>query len=1433
MMCLISNAQVPVANFTSNVVAGCGPLQVAFSDQSTGSPKFWNWDLGNGQLSNLQNPTAVYSTPGQYTVTLVARNANGTNGITKTNYITVYASPTPNLSANNTIACLPANIQFTDASTDPGGGTITQWRWDFGDGAISNLQNPSHTYSTIGFYNVSLTATSSTGCSGTIGIYRYIRVVSGVTPDFKANPDSLCRAPFSVNFANETSGPGLLTYSWDFGNSTNSTQQNPTATYNSTGTYNVTLNVQSEFGCSGTITKPVNVIGATTTFNSPDSACVSRVVNFQNTSTSTILSSRWDFGDGTTSTQTSPSKTFNTPGPYTVKLYNTYSFCSDSVEKQIQILPPPSVDFTADNVVACKGPFTVNFTDISPDAVAWSWDFGDGGTSNLKNPSHTYLNNGKFSVKLTITSAFGCTNTITKTDFIQILRPVIQITNVPDGGCIPFNFTPITNITSLDGVASYFWDFGDGGTDASSNPVHLYNDSGTYTIKLRITTNGGCVDSIVVGGAVRTGPVGTVDFIVDTTATCAFGAIKFKSLAVPSDTWTWDFGDGTITSVGVDTISHNYKDTGTFSVKLTAYNNGCPFARTKTQLIKVNPPIALFSDTILNCSQRQTVNFTNLSITDPSFGPVSYLWKFGNPGDSTSTAVNPTFTYPSLGIWNVSLTVTNGTCSNTITRQINLTSEIADFTTPKTSICKNEIITITAIGSTPANVSSYQWSINGGALFSGGQSIQTSFPTSGTYSIQLIMTDNNGCVDSKTVMNYLTVSGPVAGFNTIDTGGCKNTVVRFADLSTPAGTIREWSFDFGDGKQQVFTALPFTHQYTDTGFFNVKLTVKDNLGCTDVLLKQNQVRITSPKADFSSISKIFCANVDLQFKDSSRYNITSYNWSFGDGGTSNLKDPLHTYTGRDSVYTVKLTVTDTVGCMDSITKVNYIQIRTPKAAFDAVDTSSICPPLETKFFLKATDYESYYWDFGDGQTSTLANPKHFYNAYGTYDAKLYAAGFGGCLDSMVRTINVFNPYNTVINYSPLEACNELTVDFSVAPPANTRFNFYFSDGDIDSTQRTTFSHLYKSPSFYSPYMIIKDSLDCQVTVGGPDVIKIYGAEPFFGVDKKAFCDSGTVYFTNYTIANDTIISSVWDFDDGNTSVIKDPIHSFNTPGTYIVSLTATTARGCVKSLYDTVRIYATPEPIITSPDVVCINSPIDFLGSLVLADTAISWNWNLGNGKSSTSQNTNTTYGAVGNPTISLEATNLLGCKGSVSKTIEVAPLPTINLFSDPTIIVGTGILIPATYSSNVISYSWTPVKGLSCTNCPNPYANPQFTTKYNVAVVDSNGCTSSKDITVTVVCNDKNYFVPNTFSPNGDGMNDVFYPRGSGINRIQSLRIFNRWGDMLFEKKNFIANDPSAGWNGTVKGKAADQDVYVYVIEFICENAAIIPFRGNVALIR
>src|SRR5690606_6843804 len=157
----------------------------------------------------------------------------------------------------------------------------------------------------------------------------------------------------------------------------------------------------------------------------------------------------------------------------------------------------------------------------------------------------------------------------------------------------------------------------------------------------------------------------------------------------------------------------------------------------------------------------------------------------------------------------------------------------------------------------------------------------------------------------------------------------------------------------------------------------------DNLGCTDTITKTSQATITKPFARFAAVDTVFCPDADLQFRDSSLGTGLSYRWEFGDGEVSTSSAPTHRYTGPDAVYTVKLFIRDSKGCEDSLIRENYIRIVSPVAEFTMLDSSAICPPLETKFTSLARNYDSLYWDFGDGNTSTLANTNYFYNTYGT------------------------------------------------------------------------------------------------------------------------------------------------------------------------------------------------------------------------------------------------------------------------------------------------------------------------------------------------------------------------------------------------------------------------------------------------------------------
>ncbi|HII92149.1 MAG TPA: PKD domain-containing protein [Methanosarcina sp.] len=236
----------PVAAFSVSPTSGRAPLNVKFTDTSTGTPTKWKWDFGDGSKSFLQNPTHKYSKAGVYTVKLTVTNAAGINTATKSKYITVISKPVAAFSASPTSGKSPLDVKFTDKST----GSPTKWKWDFGDGTSSTKQNPTHKYSKAGKYTVALTVTNAAGIN-TATKSNYITVTAtsqAPTADFWGWPLS-GKAPLKVTFT-ETSKGLPSSWKWDFGDGKYSTEKSPTHTYSAAGTYTVKLTAINAAGSS-------------------------------------------------------------------------------------------------------------------------------------------------------------------------------------------------------------------------------------------------------------------------------------------------------------------------------------------------------------------------------------------------------------------------------------------------------------------------------------------------------------------------------------------------------------------------------------------------------------------------------------------------------------------------------------------------------------------------------------------------------------------------------------------------------------------------------------------------------------------------------------------------------------------------------------------------------------------------------------------------------------------------------------------------------------------------------------------------------------------------------------------------------------------------------------------------------------------------------
>jgi PKD repeat protein len=1421
----IAKAQ-PIANFSASPVAGCIPLAVGFTDKSTGGPTLWAWDLGNGTTSTQQNPTTTYFTSGLFTITLTVTNASGSNTLTRTQYIKVDDKPAVNFDASIRTGCFPLRVSFGDLSTG-GSANITGWEWDFGDGALSTAQSPFHIYTTAGNYTVTLKVTNNGGCSKVVSRPNYIQVSSGVTVNFSNSIPQLCKPPETINFTDASTGPGVLSYEWLFGDGGTAFTANPSHMYNTGGNFNVSLIVQSSLGCLDTLVKP-NIIAikdVVSNFTGPTSICQGVIGNFTNTSLPASASSLWDFGDGTSSPVTNPTKAYSAPGTYPVKLKNNYGTCSDSIIKSITVLPLPTPDFTAPDVTDCKVPFTVNFNDISVGATSWSWNFGDGGTSNQQNPAHTYTALGNYNVTLVVTGANGCSDSIIKTQFVKIQKPIVGINGFPLEGCVPYTIKPTPNVTAVDGVASYLWDFGDGFTSNAQNPTHVYPIQGNYTVKLFITTDDGCTDSSVFVKAVVVGNKSLANFNALPLAQCVGQAVQFTNLTVPSDRWRWDFGDlsGTVTT---ENPAHVYADTGKFSITLIAWNNGCPDTMIKPSYITALPPIARFSPGF-NC-----VNKLQVAFTDQSVLPQTWLWDFGD--GVTSSLPNPTHTYAAYGTYNVKLTVTNGGCSNTKIIPVTLFTESPNFDVIDDTLCTNQAAVFQSTGFNPANISTYFWDYGDGVSgFDVGRAGHY-YTMPGLYTVTLTITDTRGCPSTVTKQNIIRVWGPTSNFSFTPPAGCKPLTVNFTNLSTTDGVhpVVKWQWNFGDGLSQAYIIPPFKHIYDTLGYFNPQLTVTDSYGCPNTFTSTVQVFVTKPKAIFSTPDSLTCIGKNVVFTNASTGIGLSYVWNFGDFTTSTAVNPTKLY-NTDGAYTVKLFVTDVNGCKDSTIKTNYIKVRTVKAAFTVSDSISSCAPFEVIFTNTSLYSTSAKWFFGDGTSSTLAQPAHYYNTAGTYIARLAVAGPGGCVDTIDKKIILYDSVAT-LTYAPLIGCSPLRVSFRARTPGPVTYLWDLNDG---STVKTTDSNLvynYLLGGNFLPKVILEDQTGCQIAVTGIDTIYVTRSVVKFIASDSLLCDSGTVRFTDSTTSNRPVNGYRWTFGDGGTSTAQNPLHRYAAPGLYTVQLIVSTTNGCEDTLTKTnyIKVVASPVIDITGDIPTCMLQQLIFKGIVVQPDTsALKWSWDFGNGKTSLMQNPlPVRYDTAGNYALKLIVTNSSGCTDTVKKNVLIYPLPLIDAGPDKILIVGFSVAINPTGSA-VVDYLWTPSAKLSCTNCYNTVAEPKNTTTYTIKVTDANGCVNRDTITVIVICNDNNVFIPNTFSPKGN--NPRFYPRGKGLFSIQSLRIFNRWGEMVFQKVNMAPNDAAAGWDGSYKGKLANADVYTYIIEIICENSAIITYKGNITLLQ
>lgn len=684
-----------------------------------------------------------------------AASASSTSG-----YIVVGLAPVAQFDAHYAYSTVPTKVVFTDTSL---GSTPMTHEWNFGDGQTSTDQNPTHLYTQRGTYTVTLTVKNAYGTSTAIK-RDFISVGMSPKPDFEATPTT-GSVPLAVKFTDKTVGQ-VSTWSWDFGDGKGSSEQNPTHTYWTAGTYNVILTVSNDYGQADvTKTKYIVVTGDLVSkyIADPTSGKAPLSVKFTDRSVGSPTTWTWDFGDGTTSNVQNPTHTFTNGGAYDVKLTVTRDALTATSTQVINAGGVPNADFAGTPLAVNVGE-TVKFADKSTNSpTGWTWNFGDTKEAYEQNPSHAYQLKGIYTVSLTAVNNNG-KDTETKKEYINVgmgpkadFRPVITPYNqyaVPK--LVPF----IDQSTGLP--TSWSWDFGDGQTSTEQNPTHMYTAEGTYTVKLTAKNNFG-QDTAVKTGLITVGRGAAVDFSADKTTVGVGRIVTFTDLSANNPTtWVWDFGDGS-TGTG-QKPDHVYRAVGVYDVTLTASNPAISDSRTKNMYITVlNIPRADFVADKTRGGAPMDVMFSDKSIGVPT----SWKWDFGD--GATSTEQNPKHTYTTLGTYTVTLTASNKDGSDTTAKA-------------------NYIVTTLA---------------------------------------------------------------PVAEFKADRQVGKAPFIVQFTDLSK--GEPTKWSWDFGDGTSSQ-EQNP-RHIYMKEGAYDVSLTVSNQYG-SDTVFKSGKTAPVTPVVEVTTAAPV-------------------------------------------------------------------------------------------------------------------------------------------------------------------------------------------------------------------------------------------------------------------------------------------------------------------------------------------------------------------------------------------------------------------------------------------------------------------------------------------------------------------------------------------------------------------------------------------------
>jgi PKD repeat protein len=1104
-------------------------------------------------------------------------------------------NPKPRFIAIDSITCSGTNIQFTNLSTPNTGLT---YRWEFG--SATNTSSSKNAFYT--FYNYSdldtlvivklFTIAGGTGCIDSISKTLIIKPLPN--PIFTLSDTILCfpKVLFTTNSSAQIPPINNTSYKWfvrptgaSIFNDTSNSQTSISFADNQSGTnnfYTITLRSESNFGCIDSTQKQIRIPSrpkAIFTFN-VDSACGPLNITGSNQS---LYSNTFQWSSVKTGPTIISPSSFNTnilfpshtgliDSIYPIKLIATNTDgCTDTLLKPFKIFPKPVTRFATSLDSGCA-PLPIDFFDqsIIRKPAVYQWSFGDGVNLNtgLDTVIHTYFGSiyrdTTYTSRLISISANGCKDTLTKS--INVLSGAVANIHLDDTLICSNAGNPtklkITN-NSFGSVDTFYWDFGDGNnliTTRDTSIFKAYPFEGSYSIILKAVNS--CrtsYDTAVV--TVQVPP--NVNFTKSDSVGCNPLVVNFTNLSTNTykASFLWNYGNGNSSTNYIPTEQTYLQSLTTdtfYYIKLTVSNFCGSFPKLDTVRVIPKPTAIFLTNTNIGCSPLE-IYLSNFSVGLPQ----NVKWYFGNGDSSIRYNLDYPFkpiiyrTLDTPTVYKIRLIVSNICGSDTMTKFITVLPNTVKsfFSTSAQNGCQSLTVNFKDLSYGGANIS---WNFGDGGTSSDSSPVHT-FSTPGTYKVRQFV-NNNCSYDTSSVMIYVY---PKPRFTIGKSAGniCVNQPVQFVSNLQDSGYI-VWHF----GDEDSSNAYDPTHVYTSTGKKIFTATLTSNFNTCKSVQKDSLIVQAIPIVSIAADTNRACLNRYFNLSAISNGNHY-YTWDFGDSNFAITKDVPYKF-NKPGTYTIKLVATSILGCKDSAFK--QIEVYPiPTALFDYTPKDTCIGPVWVNFTNQSIGANSFAWDFGNGNTSNLTNPRSYYSGIGKYKIQLTAENTYFCYDTITQDFEIFNKPLPDFDFDVNAGCTPLTVNFTNKSKFSKTYLWYFGDSTTSTLENP--QHIYYKSGTYNVSLVAFAGQVCSDSIRVNKTIIVHPKPiPSFTHElltiQKPYRD---IVFTSTSINGNKF---EWNFGDGKngTGKITSNKYAEADSGCFTVRLRAMSTNNCDSAITDTV-----------------------------------------------------------------------------------------------------------------------------------------------------------------------------------------------------------------------------------------------------------------------